>query len=324
MSAHAHRQESSDLGGGDAASPTICWLGQAECHDRALVGGKAAHLSRLAATFRVPPGFCLTTTAFEHALAGGLSMDESWETPGSLAGALHGDLTNAYAALATRCDMPAPPVAVRSSAVDEDGASASFAGQHETFLNVVGVEHIARAVVRCWSSAGSARARAYRNQQGLSFEHLQLAVLVQQLVFADVSAVLFTANPVTGNRDELVINASWGLGESIVGGTVTPDAYVLRAADLAVASRKIAEKRRMSVPSAGGTREVDVPRFLRARPALDDDQLAELGRLGLALEAAMGWPVDIECAYQAGQWYLLQCRLITTLPLMLPSVRSRG
>jgi phosphoenolpyruvate synthase/pyruvate phosphate dikinase len=306
MSKHSHHSASSD-------APTICWLGQAECHTHTLVGGKAANLSRLAATFRVPPGFCLTTAAFEYALACGVVIDEILETPGALPDALRNDLTNAYTTLAARCDVAAPAVAVRSSAVDEDGASASFAGQHETFLNIVGAEHVAEAVVQCWRSAGSARAHAYRNQQGLPSDKLRLAVLVQQLVLADVSAVLFTANPVTGNRDELIINASWGLGESIVGGTVTPDSYVLRAADLACISQQVAEKRRMTVPNAGGTSEVDVPRFLRRRSALSDDQVVELGRLGQALEGLMGTPVDIECAYQFGRLYLLQCRPITAI-----------
>jgi pyruvate,water dikinase len=153
--------------------------------------------------------------------------------------------------------------AVRSSAVDEDGAAASFAGQHETYLNIVGADAIIQAVTRCWESARSERALEYRRQQGLSLEHPQIAVLVQQLVASDVSAVVFSANPITGNRNEVVINASWGLGESIVGGTVTPDMFVVRKSDVAVISRVLADKQHMTVSAPGGTREVDVPRFLR-------------------------------------------------------------
>jgi hypothetical protein len=107
--------------------------------------------------------------------------------------------------------LPELVAAVRSFAVDEDGATASFAGQHETYLNIVGADSIVQAVNRCWESARSERALEYRRQQGLSVERLHLAVLVQQLVAADVSAVVFSANPITGNRDEIVINASWGL-----------------------------------------------------------------------------------------------------------------
>ena len=190
---------------------------------------------------------------------------------------------------------------------------ASYAGQHETSLNIRGVEAVADAVVHCWRSAQSPRARAYRGAQGRARDDVQVAVLVQQLIVADSSAVLFSAHPVTGSRDEIVVNASWGLGESIVGGTVTPDTYVVRKADLAVVSRQVAAKRRMTVAVPGGTREVDVPRFLRTRSTLTEEQAVEIAHLGLALEATLGRPVDVECAYQDGRLFLLQCRPITTL-----------
>jgi phosphoenolpyruvate synthase/pyruvate phosphate dikinase len=204
-------------------------------------------------------------------------------------------------------------VAVRSSAVDEDGDVASFAGQHETYLNIAGVDAIVAAVRRCWKSALTPRALAYRRERGLATDRVGLAVLIQQLVAADVAAVLFSANPLTGARDEIVINASWGLGESIVGGTVTPDTYVARKAGGALLSRTLAEKRRMTVAVRGGTREVDVPRLLQAQPTLSDAQVAELAALAGSLEQGMGWPVDVECAYASGTLYLLQCRPITTL-----------
>ena len=116
------------------------------------------------------------------------------------------------------CSMADPRVAVRSSAVDEDGAAHSFAGQYETYLNIVGVDAVAEAIVRCWTSVHTARALAYRQEQGLSVAGVRLAVLVQQLIPADAAAVVFSANPVTGSRDEVVINAGWGLGESMVRG----------------------------------------------------------------------------------------------------------
>jgi phosphoenolpyruvate synthase/pyruvate phosphate dikinase len=202
---------------------------------------------------------------------------------------------------------------VRSSAVDEDGATHSFAGQYETYLNIVGVEAVAEAVVRCWTSVRTERALAYRQGQGLSVEGVRLAVLVQQLIPADAAAVVFSANPLTGSRDEVLINASWGLGESIVNGTVTPDTYVIRKADLAIVSHDIAEKRRMTVLAHEGTQEVPVPRRQQRSPSIDDGQVVELARLGMALELAMGWPVDSECAFRGGELYLLQCRPITTL-----------
>ncbi|HEV8634287.1 MAG TPA: PEP/pyruvate-binding domain-containing protein [Chloroflexota bacterium] len=294
-----------------ATSTDILWLDEPGCDECALVGGKAANLSRLAGLHPIPTGFALTTATFERAAASGLGGHGP-----TLQGALpdlYGALSAAYRELSRRAGADEVAVAVRSSAVDEDGAVASFAGQHETYLNVAGAEGVAAAVMNCWASAGSARALAYRRERGLALEGVRLAVLVQQLVAAEVAAVLFSANPVSGNRGEVVINASWGLGESIVGGTVTPDSYVVRKSDLAVTSRQVADKRRMTVPVPGGTREVEVPRFLRTRPALDDARAAEMARLALTVEAAVGWPVDVECAYGGEQLYLLQCRPITTL-----------
>ena len=290
----------------------IFWLGEPACHERARVGGKAATLSRLAAAYRVPPGFCLTVAAYALAEASNLTHQEGSPSP-ALPVALYDALATAYRRLADRAGSETPAVAVRSSALDEDGGMASYAGQHETSLNIVGVEAVVDAVVHCWRSAWSPRACAYRRAQGRAQDNVQVAVLVQQLIVADSSAVLFSAHPVTGSRDEIVVNASWGLGESIVGGTVTPDTYVVRKADLAVAVRQIADKRRMTVAGPGGTREVDVPRFLRTHATLTEEQAVEMAHLGLALEATLGRPVDVECAYQDGRLFLLQCRPITTL-----------
>lgn len=276
----------------------LLWLGDPKSFDVALVGGKAANLSRLARMHhRVPDGFCLPVTVMDQAHP----LD------------LRDEIAHAISGLMACHGLPEIAVAVRSSAVDEDSAGASFAGQHETYLNIVGAEGIVQAVARCWESARSERALEYRRQQGLSVERARLAVLVQQIIASDVSAVVFSANPVTGNRDEVMINASWGLGESLVGGNVTPDTFVVRKSDLAVTDRKIAEKQRMTVAVPGGTREVDVPRFLRWEASLNDDQAAEMAQLALSLEAMMGWAVDMECAYASGQLYLLQCRPITTL-----------
>jgi len=276
----------------------LLWLGDPKSFDVALVGGKAANLSRLARMYhRVPDGFSLPVTV----------MDEAHPLD------LRDEITAAISDLMACHSLPEFVVAVRSSAVDEDGAGASFAGQHETYLNIVGVDSIIQAVTRCWESARSERALEYRRKQGISVERLQLAVLVQQLVASDVSAVVFSANPVTGNRDEVLINASWGLGESIVGGTVTPDTFIVRKSDLAVINRVIADKQHMTVSAPGGTREVDVPRFLRKEASLTDEQVVEMAKLALTLEATMEHPVDVEGAYAGGELYLLQCRPITTL-----------
>lgn len=283
----------------------IVWLGQGECQDCTLVGGKGANLCHLAAAYRVPPAFCLTASAFEQWRC--QDADGAATFPPELAA----PLATAYRHLGEVCGTHRPRVAVRSSALDEDGQLASFAGQHASYLNISGLEAVAEAVLACWRSAQTPHAIEYRRHWGLS-EEVAMAVLVQQLIPADVSAVVFSANPITGNRAECVINASWGLGESIVGGRVTPDAYVVRKADLAVQERQIADKERMTVPAANRTREISVPRWLRRQPVLTDDQIVEMARLSIRLEATMGWPVDVECAYRGGELYLLQCRPITT------------
>ena len=283
----------------------LVWLDQVECQEVTLVGGKAANLSRLAALHAVPPGFCLTTEAHAQWACG---------PPASSApDPVRELLTTAYARLAARCQMAEPRVAVRSSAVGEDGQSASFAGQYETYLNMVGVDAVVGAVTRCWASAHSERVLAYHRQHGQARADIHLAVLVQQLVAADMSLVAFSANPVSGDSAEVVINASWGLGESVVSGTVTPDTYVVRKADLLVTARHIAEKQRMTIMAPHGVQEVLIPRPMRRQRALSDAQAIEVARLARTLETHMGWPVDIECAYQGNTLYLLQCRPISTL-----------
>src|SRR5215210_3524257 len=168
---------------GSTHSP-ILWFGNPACCDPAQVGGKAAQLSRLAADYRVPLGFCLTAAAFDPKHPAGAPLPEAVATA----------LTTAYEALSRRCDISNVPVAVRSSALDEDGDLASFAGQHETELNLVDIEAVLGAVVRCWASGRNERALAYREQHRLALEEARVAVLVQQLVVADVSAVVFSAN----------------------------------------------------------------------------------------------------------------------------------
>src|SRR5512144_352173 len=168
----------------------LLWLGDPNSFDSSLVGGKAANLSRLARMYhRVPDGFSVPITV----------MDEVHPLD------LRDEIICAISDLMNCHRLPDFIAAVRSSAVDEDGATASFAGQHETYLNIVGAEAIIQAVARCWESARSEHAVHYRRQQGLSVERPQLAVLVQQLVASDVAGVVFSANPITGNRAEIMI-----------------------------------------------------------------------------------------------------------------------
>jgi pyruvate,water dikinase len=276
----------------------IHWLGEERCHQESLVGGKAASLSRLAGIQRVPPGFALAALPVrDFGAIGDL---------GPRVGA-------AYRELANRCSTDNPAVAVRSSAIDEDGGEASFAGQHDTYLNIRGADALVDAVRRCVASAASHEALAYRQQRGLGIDDLRMGVLVQELVPSDVSAVVFSANPISGDRGEIMINASWGLGESIVGGTTTPDTFVVEKASMRVSTRDVACKTRMTVMTVDGTAESMVPQELQTRPSLTDEEIQEIAHLTLSLEKTSGQPVDVECAIARRALYLLQCRPITTL-----------
>lgn len=275
----------------------VRWLGAGNCHDGAVVGGKAASLSRLASAFPVPPGFVVPALAVGSALAP----------------AVVDAIDAAYVELGFQCGDPEPSVAVRSSALDEDGAESSFAGQHDTYLNVRGARAVVDAVHRCIQSAASVEAVSYRSTRGLTASDIRIAVLVQQLVPADAAAVAFSANPVTGDRDELMITSNWGLGESVVGGTVTPDTFVVRKAGLQLGVRDIAFKTEMTVRTELGTTEVPVPAELQTLPSLDDSQIRHISEMTVELEQKLGHAVDLECAFAAGKLYLLQCRPITTL-----------
>jgi pyruvate,water dikinase len=279
----------------------IHWLGDEPCHKTSAVGPKAANLSQLAALHRVPHGFAITADA-----AATFHSEISDRNLARL-------IEDAYHQLSAHVGQPGCAVAVRSSAVDEDGEGTSFAGQHDTYLNMRGIEAVLDAVVRCVGSAHAAEALAYRAQHGLSLVDTKIAVLVQAMVASDVSAVVFSANPLTGDRNEVLINASWGLGESVVGGTVTPDSYVVSKSAGAITSRSIAQKTRMTILDEHGTREVPVPRIIQEAPCLTDDQALEMAHLSNTLQEHFGWHTDIECAIAKDTLYLLQCRPITTL-----------
>ena len=300
-------------------------------------GGKGLNLSKTArGGFPVPPGFILTTAAYRaftqanhidasiEAVYGVLSVDK----PASVAatslaiGRLFADgqtpleiqdcLLTAYRALCRQTDNA--PVAVRSSATAEDLAEASFAGQQDTYLNVRGEEALLEAVKRCWASLWTERAIAYRARQGIAPAAVALAVVIQQMVPAESAGVMFTANPVSGARDEIVINAAWGLGEAIVGGLVVPDNLRVNKTSGKIEQQILADKTVMTVQTAAGTQERPVPAGKRQRPTLSPSQTAELARLGAKIEAYYGAPQDIEWCFAHGQFYIVQVRPITSLP----------
>ncbi len=289
---------------------TILWLGEAACHEIQLVGGKAANLSQLAADYNVPVGFCITPAIHTQWL------DRVQEETGSgraLPQDLYNAIYNEYQKMTDRCGFQEPAVAVRSSAIDEDGHGSSFAGQYDTYLNIRGAEEIATSIIKCWASASGARMASYRREHNLPSDSLGVAVLVQRLIPAEVSGVVFSANPISGSKDEIMINSAWGLGESVVSGKVTPDTLIVNKADFVVKDKHLGEKGLMTVLSEDGTTEVSVPVSKRQAFTLDAEQTREITQLALDLENRMGWPVDLEFAYHDSNLFLLQCRPITTL-----------
>lgn len=276
----------------------ILWLDDPRCKEARLVGGKAAGLAKLASQHNVPPGFAIPRVSAQRS--------------GTMPAILQTAIKSAYQALGEIRDVSDPAVAVRSSALDEDGTETSFAGMHDTYLNIEGLSAVQEAIQKSWSSAVSNRAVAYRRKRGLSVNDIRIAVLIQLLVPADVSGVAFSINPVKDLQDQIVINFSWGLGESIVGGSVTPDTFIVRKSDMAIISDHIGRKLRMTVPVPGGTKEVSVPRFLQEKPSLEESQVHAIAQLTRQLEAEIGAPVDIEFAVADGELFLLQCRPVTT------------
>lgn len=305
--------------------------------ERELVGGKAAQLAELAALgLPVPIAYFVTTAAYRAYLSAH-SLD-SWLDHATRQVSAHDaasavrvaddvrrrfaerpipseigrDILRGYRELLMGDDLR--PVAVRSSASVEDGLVASFAGQCETLLNVLGEAALLEAVVACWASLHSVQALLYRARHGLLGGECAAGVVVQNLVPADRAAVAFSANPVDGDRTCVVVNASWGLGEAIVSGLVNPDMYFVDKRDFGIRSELIADKEMMTVPlPEGGTEERPVPQHRRRAPALSHAEVQELARVAARLEASRGHPVDVEFAFAGTRLAVLQCRPITTL-----------
>jgi pyruvate,water dikinase len=280
--------------------------------DRA--GGKGASLGELVNHgFPVPDGFVVTTDAYATAVVGtDLDARIAEQVAAGDDGAairaevekvtIPDDLRTAIAGAYAR--LGGPPVAVRSSATAEDLPGAAFAGQQDTYLHIIGEDALIDAVRRCWASLWTDRAIAYRRRLGIDPAQVRIAVVVQRMVEAETAGVLFTANPVTGDRGQMVVNASSGLGEAVVSGLVTPDHYVLDAQG-AVLDWSPGRREVVITGVAGGgvahTPGGSVP--VRRLPA---DVLRDLARLGSAAAAHLGRPQDIEWADAGGELYLLQ------------------
>lgn len=280
--------------------------------DRPLAGGKGANLGELVrGGFPVPRGFVLTTEAYRAAVEPpdlnglALAVDAALEAGAARIRALIEEAPVPDAVAEAYAQLGSPAVAVRSSATAEDLPEASFAGQQDTYLDINGVRELGAAVARCWASLWTARAIRYRAERRIDSRQVALAVVVQEMAPHDIAGVAFTANPLTGRRDELLINASLGSGEALVGGEVVPDQWVARRPDGAVTS---------FTPARRGAR----------RGSLASDQVRELSALALRVEKHFGGvPQDIEWSYGDGRFHLLQARPITTLaPLTANSGRG--
>jgi phosphoenolpyruvate synthase/pyruvate phosphate dikinase len=287
----------------------------------ARVGGKGASLARLArAGLPVPNGFHITTDAYRHFVAENDVRASLRHAPtigdvfarAPLSPTLADEIARAYLALGNLALEI--PVAVRSSATAEDLAELSFAGQQESFLNIRGAAAVQAAVKRCWASLWTPRAREYRAQHAVAEDALALAVVVQELVEADAAGVMFTADPVSGQRDCIVINAAWGLGDAVVNGQVTPDTLSVDKASGRVIEYDVADKTVMTVCIEGGIATRATPAHLRRVAVLSDAHIAELARLGAQIERLYALPMDIEWVLARGRFAIVQARPITTLP----------
>lgn len=320
----------------------VCWFHEDTALINEMVGGKTVNLSHLSsAGFPVPPGFCITAAAYRYVVevTGLAQVIErllqviDFTDPASVTSqasrirqailqqpvptAMAEEILDSYRELALQMNVEDGQflsVAIRSSATAEDLPGASFAGQQDTYLNIRGDTAVLDHIRRCWASLWTDRAITYRHRQGFDHNKVFLAVIVQAMIEADSSGVLFTANPVTSCLHECIINASWGLGEAVVSGSVTPDTFIVNKNSGEILQRQIASKEVMTdYDLEGSSREKKTSPYQRLSPALSDHQVSYLTALGARIENSFGTPQDIEWAFFADRWYVLQSRPITTL-----------
>jgi pyruvate,water dikinase len=316
----------------------ILWLTEVDKEDIALVGGKGANLGEMAKSgIPVPPGFIVTSQAYFSFLdktklkpkIKASLQDVNPENTRKLNAAakeiqkeilsakmppeLIREIEAAYGKLGEKIRRPDPYVAVRSSATAEDLPDASFAGQQETYLNVRGKRDVVSHVKRCWASLFAPRAIYYRVAKRFDHFKVGIAVPVQRMVQADKSGVLFTVDPVTGDRNKIIIEAGWGLGEAIVSGAVTPDRYIVDKKTLKLLGREVHKQTWKVALTEGGDRHVAVPAHMQNLEKLSDTEITELARIARNIEAHYAFPQDTEWAIESGEIFFVQARPVTTL-----------
>ncbi|HZH79471.1 MAG TPA: PEP/pyruvate-binding domain-containing protein [Archangium sp.] len=299
-----------------------------------VAGGKGANLGEISKLegVRVPDGFCVSTEAFEKVIGQASSLsalldqlsllevedrDEIRELSGGIRELIEGlaipkDIQEAITRFVSRLGEE-NAYAIRSSATAEDLPTASFAGQQDTYLNIIGTSEILKHISKCWASLFTERAVTYRLQNGFDHRKVQLAVVVQKMVFPQAAGILFTADPVTSNRKVSSIDASFGLGEALVSGLVNADVYKVRAGK--VIDKKISTKKlAIQASKGGGTEQEAIEPERQNRQALTDEQILRLEHLGRKIEEHFGYPQDIEWCLADGSFYIVQGRPITTTP----------
>lgn len=299
--------------------------------DAGIAGGKGASLGEMTnAGIPVPPGVVILAEVFDRFLA---ETDLTQEVVAQLAKVHTEDIASveraseALHALITGAEMPADIaseimaaheklgaefVAVRSSATAEDSSAASWAGELDSYLNTTRDQVIAN-VKRCWASLFTPRAIVYRHEKNMNDIHVSVAVVIQKMVQSEVAGITFTVHPVTRDHNQMIIEACWGLGELIVGGMVTPDGYVIDKRDGTLIDVNISEQDEMLVRGATGNERVPVPAEKKATQKISTEQIRELGDICQAIEKHYNFPCDIEWGMEAGIFYIVQSRPITTL-----------
>lgn len=324
----------------------IKWFNEIDKNDIPVVGGKGANLGEMTQKgVDVPPGFCVTAGAYKDFIKlskledairekiEGLDVEDSDELQikaseirdlinnSEMPKEIKNEIEGAYDEFSKQVKTNNPEVAIRSSATAEDLPEASFAGQQDTYLHISGRKEVLNHARKCWASLWTARAIYYRTEQGFDHFDVALSVVVQKMINSEKSGVMFTANPVNNNKGEIIINASWGLGEAVVSGSVSPDEYIVNKDDKSIAEKYISEKKLMIVKKNDGvgTVDVDVETYLGHdkvnKQCLTDEEIIKLANYGLKIENMYGSHQDIEWGFDIDtkELYILQSRPITTL-----------
>jgi pyruvate,water dikinase len=319
-----------------SAQPIVSFFKDLDKHDTPLVGGKGANLGEMTkAGFPVPNGFAITIKAYDMfleeneiakkiydilattdvndpaQLGSASSRIQKMVANGKLPDEVAKEVITAYKKLSGR--FKKAQVAVRSSATAEDSGSTSFAGQQASFLNVQGEANLLHYVRECWASLFTARSIYYRVENKVKHESVKISVIVQKMVQSEVSGVMFSIDPTNNDKDRIIIESVWGLGEMIVQGSVIPDKYVVQKGTFDILSKEVSDQSIQLTKNKGETKEVEVPKFMRQRQKITDEEVVKLAKISAKLQEHYYFPQDTEWAKEKGELYIVQTRPVTTI-----------